>query len=211
MNLPRFAIHPTHFKKLSTEETRDAFLIQNLFQKDLITFTYTHYDRMIIGGVHPVSQSIKLYPIAELKADFFLQRREIGIINVGDPGSVRVDRVSFKLQKKDALYIGKNVKDVVFEKPDQGSPLFYFNSTPAHTSYPTCKVTTAEAETVEMGEVGTANLRTIRKLLVNSVLPTCQLQMGLTELKPGSVWNTMPQHTYDRRMEVYLYFDLPPN
>jgi 4-deoxy-L-threo-5-hexosulose-uronate ketol-isomerase len=206
---PRFAIHPDHFKTLDTKQIRESFLIPDLFQKDLITYTYSHYDRMIIGGVQPISKSIKLEPTPELKADFFLQRREIGIINVGDAGTVTVDGVPFILNKKDALYIGKDVTEVIFEKASKGAPQFYFNSAPAHKTYPTKKVTIDEAETVEMGQTHTANQRTIRKLLVNSVLPTCQLQMGLTELKPGSVWNTMPAHTHDRRMEVYLYFDVP--
>jgi 4-deoxy-L-threo-5-hexosulose-uronate ketol-isomerase len=133
----------------------------------------------------------------------------MGIINVGDTGTISVDGVQFILNKKDALYIGKDVTEVIFEKASKGTPQFYFNSAPAHKAYPTKKVTLDEAETVEMGQMHTSNQRTIRKLLVNSVLPTCQLQMGLTELKSGSVWNTMPAHTHDRRMEVYLYFDVP--
>jgi 4-deoxy-L-threo-5-hexosulose-uronate ketol-isomerase len=206
---PRFAIHPDHFKTLDTKQIRESFLIPDLFQKDLITYTYSHYDRMIIGGVQPISKAIKLEPTPELKADFFLQRREMGIINVGDTGTISVDGVQFILNKKDALYIGKDVTEVIFEKASKGTPQFYFNSAPAHKVYPTKKVTLDEAETVEMGQTETSNQRTIRKLLVNSVLPTCQLQMGLTELKSGSVWNTMPAHTHDRRMEVYLYFDVP--
>jgi 4-deoxy-L-threo-5-hexosulose-uronate ketol-isomerase len=206
---PRFAIHPDHFKTLDTKQIRESFLIPDLFQKDLITYTYSHYDRMIIGGVQPISKAIKLEPTPELKADFFLQRREMGIINVGDTGTISVDGVQFILNKKDALYIGKDVTEVIFEKASKGTPQFYFNSAPAHKVYPTKKVTLDEAETVEMGQTTTSNQRTIRKLLVNSVLPTCQLQMGLTELKSGSVWNTMPAHTHDRRMEVYLYFDVP--
>jgi 4-deoxy-L-threo-5-hexosulose-uronate ketol-isomerase len=209
MNSVRFAIHHDHFKTLDTTQIREAFLIENLFQKDLITFTYTHYDRMIVGGAQPISKSIKLEPTPELKADFFLQRREIGIINVGDTGAITADGVQYILNKKDALYIGKEVKEVIFEKANKGIPQFYFNSAPAHKVYPAKKVTLDEAETVEMGQGHTSNQRTIRKLLVNSVLPTCQLQMGLTELKSGSVWNTMPAHTHDRRMEVYLYFDVP--
>jgi 4-deoxy-L-threo-5-hexosulose-uronate ketol-isomerase len=205
----RYAIHPDHFKTLGTEQIRESFLIPDLFQKDLITYTYSHYDRMIIGGVQPISKAIKLEHTPELKADFFLQRREMGIINVGDTGTISVDGVQFILNKKDALYIGKDVTEVIFEKASKGTPQFYFNSAPAHKVYPTKKVTLDEAETVEMGQTTTSNQRTIRKLLVNSVLPTCQLQMGLTELKSGSVWNTMPAHTHDRRMEVYLYFDVP--
>jgi 4-deoxy-L-threo-5-hexosulose-uronate ketol-isomerase len=211
MNSSRFAIHPDHFKTLDTTQIREAFLIENLFEKDLITHTYTHYDRLIVGGASPVSKSINLETIPQLKADYFLERRELGIINVGGAGTIKVDGKPFALDTKDALYIGKGVKEVIFEKPTQGTPLYYYNSTPAHTSYPTRLVTRQQAETVELGSMETANHRIIRKFLINSVLPTCQLQMGLTELKAGSVWNTMPAHVHDRRMEAYFYFELPEN
>lgn len=185
--------------------------MEDLFTDDLITYYYTHYDRLIVGGVKPVKKSVTLQPIDALKAEFFLQRREIGIINVGAASSVTVDGKDFTLNFKEALYVGRETKQVIFHAAKQGNALFYYNSAPAHMAHPTRKVTHAEAETVELGALESSNHRTIRKLLVNSVLPTCQLQMGLTELKPGSVWNTMPPHTHDRRMEAYFYFDIPEN
>lgn len=203
----RYAIHPDHFKTLQTEELRTAFLVDPVFQDNQIRICYTHYDRLLVGGAKPMGQALVLEPFDSLKADFFLQRREIGIINVGGKGSVTVDGVDYKLGFKEALYIGRGVKSVIFNPGD--SPLYYFNSTPAHAAHPTKLVTMAEAETVEIGSPETSNHRTIRKLLVNSVLETCQLQMGLTELKKGSVWNTMPPHVHDRRMEVYFYFEVP--
>ncbi|MCW5911926.1 MAG: 5-dehydro-4-deoxy-D-glucuronate isomerase [Cyclobacteriaceae bacterium] len=207
MSNVRYAIHPEHFKTLDTETIRKAFLLDTIFVPDRITHTYTHYDRLIVGGAHPATRDLKLETLPELKAGFFLERREIGIINVGASGVVVADGVSYPLENKDALYIGRSVKEVVFQK--SAGALYYYNSAPAHHAYPTRKVTLAEADAVEAGAIETANQRTIRKLLINSVLPTCQLQMGLTELKTGSVWNTMPPHTHDRRMEAYFYFDVP--
>jgi 4-deoxy-L-threo-5-hexosulose-uronate ketol-isomerase len=208
----RFAVHPDDFKHKTTEQLRESFLIEKLFQSDQIISVYTHYDRLIVGGAMPTTRSLKLEATTELKSDFFLQRRELGIINVGDAGKVVVDGKSFTLKFKEALYIGKGIKEVIFETCDgKTSPLFYFNSAPAHTAYPTKKISFEEAEKVELGSLENSNHRTIRKLIVNSVLETCQLQMGLTELKPGSVWNTMPPHTHDRRMEAYFYFEIPDN
>ncbi len=209
MNSVRYAIHPEDFKKYDTNAIRQAFLIDNIFQDNQLTHTYTHYDRLIVGGVKPVSTAVTLLPFDELKADYFLERREIGIINVGDAATILVDQQEYLLENKDALYIGKGVREVIFQPGKKGTPLFYYNSAPAHATYPTRKVALAEADTVVLGSLETANNRTIRKLIVNSVLPTCHLQMGLTELKPGSIWNTMPPHTHDRRMEAYFYFDLP--
>lgn len=203
----RHAIHPAHFKTLCTAELREHFLVENIFQQDTITLVYTHYDRLILGGIRPASRPLKLETIDALKADFFLQRRELGIINVGGTGTISVDGTAHTLQNKDALYVGRGSKEIIFQPSADAA--YYFNSAPAHTTYPTRKVSREEADTVEIGSPDTSNHRTIRKLLVNSVLETCQLQMGLTELKKGSVWNTMPPHTHDRRMEAYFYFDLP--
>ena len=197
--------------QVSLKCIRESFLIEDLFVENQVTPIYTHYDRLIVGGVKPGSTSVKLESFTELKAAFFLERREIGIINVGAPSSVTVDGTKYSLNYKEAIYIGRGSKDVVFESAQQGEALFYFNSAPAHASHPTRKVSLLEAETTELGAVGTSNHRTIRKLLVNSVLPTCQLQMGLTELKAGNVWNTMPPHTHSRRMEAYFYFEIPEN
>ena len=207
----RYAIHPEQFKQLTTDQLRKGFLVDILFQDDTICATYTHYDRLIIGGAKPVTKPLLLPAYDSLKSDFFLQRREIGIINVGGNGKVSVDGHDHLLLNKEALYIGRGAKEVIFHPDKNSNPLYYFNSAPAHAVYPSRKISLSEAETVELGALETSNHRTIRKLLVNSVLPTCQLQMGLTELKRGSVWNTMPPHTHDRRMEAYFYFELPEN
>lgn len=205
----RHAINPEGFKTLNTQQLRDAFVIPDLFQPDSIRLCYTHYDRFIAGGAHPVTRATKLETFNSLKAEYFLQRREMGIINVGDKGSVIVDGSEFILEHKESLYVGRGAKDVIFQ-PSKNA-MFYFNSAPAHASYPTKKTSLDTAQTVEIGSQETSNHRTIRKLIVNGTVETCQLQMGLTELKSGSVWNTMPAHTHDRRMEVYFYFNLPSN
>lgn len=166
------------------------------------------YDRLIVGGIMPVDQALTLETIDELKAPYFLERRELGIINVGGKGKVTVDGTVYELNNKEALYIGKGNKEVTFEASNGEQPYFYINSAPAHHAFPTKKITKAEAEIVELGDAKYANRRTINKLIVNSVLETCQLQMGMTELHEGSVWNTMPSHTHTRRMEAYFYFDL---
>ncbi|HEY3404000.1 MAG TPA: 5-dehydro-4-deoxy-D-glucuronate isomerase [Ohtaekwangia sp.] len=204
----RHAIHPDHYKTFTTAELRSAFHIPEIFKADDITAVYSHHDRYIVGGAFPKSKALLLETTDDLKADFFLQRRELGIINVGGTGTVSVDGVVHTLHNKEALYVGRGVKEVSFQ-PAATSPLYYYNSAPAHATYPTRKVSLHEAETVEIGSIETSNHRVIRKLLVNSVLETCQLQMGLTELKKGSVWNTMPPHTHERRMEAYFYFDIP--
>ena len=203
----RYAHHPEDVKKYTTEKLREHFLIPELFVKDQISLTYTMYDRYIAGGAFPVDQALKLEPIDELKAENFLDRRELGVINVGGKGKVTVDGEVYEIGHREALYVGRGTKEVVFEATDE-QPYFYINSAPAHKSYPTKKVTKAEAEVVELGDTKTSNKRVINKLLVNSVVETCQLQMGMTELQEGCVWNTMPPHTHERRMEVYFYFDL---
>lgn len=206
----RFAISPNEARQMDTAALRNAFLIENIFTNDTINLTLTHYDRFIAGGAMPVSKSIALPNPEKLKAQFFLERRELGIINVGGKGSVTVDGQAYELDFKEALYIGKGAKDVRFTSADKTKPAkFYINSAPAHHSYPTKKIARAQAEVVELGSPATANHRVINKLIVNSVLEVCQLQMGMTELKTGSVWNTMPAHTHDRRMEVYFYFEVP--
>lgn len=203
----RHAIHPNDFKSLQTHQLREAFLVSDVFQEDLIRVCYTHYDRLILGGAKPVTGPLNLESFIALKADYFLQRRELGIINVGGNGVVSVDDTDYTLHHKDALYVGKDARKVTFH-PGENS-LYYFNSAPAHTSYPTKKISKEDASVTELGSLETSNHRTIRKLIVHGVVETCQLQMGLTELMKGSVWNTMPPHTHDRRMEVYFYFDVP--
>lgn len=206
----RYAAAPKHVKSYDTEMLRDEFLIQNLMQTDQLKLVYTHYDRFIVGGAVPAKGDLKLETIDPLKSDYFLERREIGVINVGNSGSVSVDGETYQLAYKEALYIGRGNKDIMFSSNDNNKPAkFYLNSTPAHKVFPTKKIGAADAEVVKMGSLETANARTIRKLIVNSTVETCQVQMGMTELNVGSVWNTMPAHVHDRRMEVYFYFEVP--
>ncbi len=206
----RFAIHPEDFKQYSTERIRNEFLIDNLFQKDHIHLVYSHYDRYIVGGAVPEKGKLTLETFDLLKADSFLERRELGAVNVGGEGKVTVDGEVYTLKKKEAIYVGQGKKEVVFESSSQNDPAyFYLNSAPAHHAYPVKHITRKDAEVVNLGSLDTSNERTINKLIVNSVTGICQMQMGLTELSPGSVWNTMPPHTHTRRMEAYFYFDLP--
>lgn len=206
----RYAIGPGEVKALDTEGLRSNFLIEHIFTDDAIRLVYTHYDRYIAGGAKPVTKPLPLEPIDPLKAAYFLERRELGIINVGGTGTVTVDGTAHVLNFKDALYIGRGAQSVVFASDDPANPAkFYLNSASAHRAYPVRKVSRADAQIIELGSVETANHRVINKLLVSGVIETCQLQMGMTELKTGSVWNTMPAHTHDRRMEVYFYFEVP--
>ena len=208
----RYAQSPKEVKQMDTAALRENFLIENVFEPDQINLTLSHFDRYIVGGAMPVNQKLDLPNPDDLKASYFLERRELGMINVGGKAIVTADGEQFELDYKEALYIGKGTKVVSFESADAAVPTkLYINSAPAHQTYPTRKVSKAEAEIVELGTPETANHRIINKLLVNSVLPTCQLQMGMTELKSGSVWNTMPAHTHDRRMEAYFYFEVPQN
>jgi len=206
----RYAISPNEAKSMDTEGLRNNFLIEKIFETDRIHLVLSHFDRYITGGVMPVNTAVELSNPEELKAGYFLERRELGIINVGGKGTVIADGELYELDYKEALYIGRETKSVTFKTTDIDHPAkFYLNSAPAHRVYPTTRISKAEADIVELGSPETANHRVINKLLVNSVLQTCQLQMGMTELKSGSVWNTMPAHTHDRRMEVYFYFEVP--
>jgi 4-deoxy-L-threo-5-hexosulose-uronate ketol-isomerase len=206
----RFSIHPEDFKSYDTEKIRKAFLIEKIFEEGKIHLTYSHYDRLIVGGANPVASPLLLDSIDPLKADNFLDRREMGIINVGGNGIVKADGTEYKLGYKEALYLGRGTKDVEFVSDDYEKPAkFYFTSAPAHKEFPSKKVTLEDAEVLELGSLESSNARKINKLIVNSVVETCQLQMGMTELKPGSIWNTMPVHTHSRRMEAYFYFEVP--
>lgn len=204
----RYAANPVDVRKYGTDELRTSFLIEKLFVKDQIQLTYSMYDRYIVGGVMPVNESLKLETIPYLKSVNFLDRRELGIVNVGGKGTISVDGTTYELNKKEALYVGQGSKEVIFMRADGGQPLFYLNSAPAHRSYPTKKVGAGNAEVIQLGEEKYANKRVLNKLIVNSIVETCQLQMGITELVQGNVWNTMPAHTHNRRMEAYFYFDL---
>ena len=204
----RYASNPNDANKYSTNELREHFLIEKLFSKNEINLTYSMYDRYIVGGAMPSGKSLKLETIPYLKSENFLERRELGIVNVGGKGSVSVDGNVYELNKKEALYVGQGVKEVIFSSADEGQALFYINSAPAHKGFPTKKVGKDDAEVIQLGDEKFANKRILNKLIVNSIVETCQLQMGLTELLPGNVWNTMPAHTHNRRMEAYFYFDL---
>lgn len=206
----RYATGPEEVKQMDTARLRKNFLIEKIFEADKVILTLTHYDRFIAGGAMPVEETIELPNPDNLKVSYFLERRELGIINVGGKGTVIADGQEYELDFKEALYIGKGTQQIQFVSADKNNPAkFYLNSAPAHHAYSSKKVTKQEAEIVELGSAATANHRSINKLLVNSVVPTCQLQMGMTELKNGSVWNSMPPHTHDRRMEVYFYFEVP--
>jgi len=206
----RYASSPQNVKNYDTSQLRNEFLIENLFQADKLNLVYSHYDRFITGGVLPTSKSIDLETIDPLKAPYFLERRELGIINIGETGSVTVDGTEYVLNHKEALYVGQGNKKVVFTSKSEKTPAkFYLNSTPAHKAYPIKKIGVKDVEVIELGAPETANARTLRKYIVNSVVDVCQLQMGMTTIKPGSSWNTMPAHVHDRRMEVYFYFEIP--
>ena len=208
----RFAAHPVDVKKYDTIQLRDEFLIQNIFSPDSINLIYSDYDRYIVGGVFPVSKSLELETIDPLKSSYFLERREMGIINIGGNAIIEIDGDKMKLGYKEALYIGRGKKNIVFTSTDSSKPAkLYVNSAPAHTEYPVTKVTLAIADSLEMGSQNSSNARKINRLIVNSIVKTCQLQMGLTEFQEGSVWNTMPVHTHSRRMEAYFYFEIPQN
>jgi len=205
----RFAESPTETLGLGTEELRNRFLVEQLFQQNSIQLTYTHYDRMIIGGVMPVDKKIELPNPAELRAEYFLERREIGIINVGGEGIIEAENKAYDLNKMDCLYLGKGVKDVKFTSKDAANPaLYYFLSSPAHQTYPTAVCKKEQAQPVDLGTSETANKRTVYKYIHLEGIRSCQLVMGLTSMHEGSVWNSVPPHTHTRRMEVYFYFDL---
>ena len=205
----RFQNSPKETAGMNTAELRANFLIENLMQPGKINLTYSHYDRMIVGGAVPVSGAIELPNEGELKANFFLERREIGIINVGGNGKVTADGVAYPLEKLECVYIGKGTQAVSFSSDDAGTPaVFYLLSVPAHQSYPNKKMTKAEASPVNLGDIATSNKRTIYKYIHNDGIQSCQLVMGLTTLEDGSVWNSVPPHTHTRRMEAYFYFDV---
>ncbi|HEY9196164.1 MAG TPA: 5-dehydro-4-deoxy-D-glucuronate isomerase [Mucilaginibacter sp.] len=204
------SVHPADFKGYDTATIRERFLIDKPVQADELNCTYTHYDRMIVGAAHPVNETLQLPNYPNLRAEYFLERREIGIINVAGDGVVTADGESFNVKKLDCLYIGKGVKSVSFTSVNPASPaVFYLLSCPAHATHPITLLTHADAVKVELGSVATANKRTINKYIHLEGIKSCQLVMGLTILHEGSVWNTMPAHVHDRRMEAYFYFDLP--
>jgi len=197
---------------MSTEELRNNFLIQNLMKPGSIELVYSHYDRMIIGGSVPLKENISLPNEGELKAAYFLERRELGIINVGGSGIVTADGIDYEISRLESVYLGKGTSNVSFSSVDAENPAyFYLLSTPAHMSYPNRKMTKEEAAPVNLGDIATSNKRTIYKYIHNDGISSCQLVMGLTVLEAGSVWNSVPPHTHTRRMEAYFYFDVHPD
>ena len=206
----RTAASPRDVKTYDTARLREEFLIQDLFRPDDIKLVYSHIDRIITGSATPVTKALVLTAGDELRADYFLQRREMGVINIGGEGTVTVDGTAYTLRYKDGLYIGRGSKDISFASADPEHPAkFYLNSCPAHKEYPTVYIRPEDCVRVELGSLEQSNHRTICKYILPGQVESCQLVMGMTQLQPGSVWNTMPCHTHDRRMEVYLYFDMP--
>jgi 4-deoxy-L-threo-5-hexosulose-uronate ketol-isomerase len=207
----RQSIHSEHAKTLDTAGLRREFLIDTIFDADNYTLTYSHIDRIVIGGVMPVHKAVTIgHEVGkQLGVSYFLERRELGVINIGGPGLIEVDGKSWEIGNQEALYVGQGAQSVIFRSSDTHQPAkFYYNSAPAHTHYPDKKITLDEAVKATLGDAATSNRRTINKFIVPDVLPTCQLTMGLTRLDDGNLWNTMPCHTHERRMEVYFYFDM---
>lgn len=205
----RFQNSPEETRQMDTAQLRKNFLVSNLMQDDSVQLVYSHYDRMIIGGAKPVTKILQLPNHPELRADYFLERREMGIINVGADGVVIADGKEYIIRKLDCVYLGKGTKNITFRsKSKKEAAFFYLLSAPAHHKYPNRLLTKEKASPLTIGETATANHRTIYKYIHPDGIKSCQLVMGLTVLQDGSVWNTMPAHTHTRRMEVYFYFDV---
>ena len=205
----RYANHPNDSKNYDTNQLREHYMVEEIFIDDKIELTYSHVDRIIFGGIKPVNESLKLEAGKSMGVDYFLERREMGVINVGGEGIVSIDGEEFRLNNKDGLYIGKGNRDIIFSSLNSENPAkFYINSVPAHKEYKTVKIEIEKANPVKMGDNSTLNKRTIYQYVHPNVCESCQLLMGLTILEPGSSWNTMPCHTHERRMEVYFYFDM---
>ena len=208
----KYESSPREVERMNTLELRENFLVEDVFINDSCVMTYTHYDRMILGGILPVFKSLTLHTYPELKSEYFLERREVGIINLGGPGTITADVQKFEVQRLGCVYLGKGTQEVTFESADSDNPArFFLLSAPAHTNFPNTHFTKEEAFPVNLGSADTANIRTIYKYIHQDGIMSCQLVMGLTVLSAGNIWNTMPPHTHDRRSEVYFYFDIPDN
>ncbi|MDR1103183.1 MAG: 5-dehydro-4-deoxy-D-glucuronate isomerase [Tannerella sp.] len=206
----RWATHPDDVKRYDTQQLRKEFLVKRFFEADSVLMTYTHNDRLIVGGIYPVNERIKLKPVELIRSEYFCERREAGVICIEGEGSVTVDGTEYALAFKDALYIGRGAKEIYFSSRDAARPAkFYFASSPAHRAFPTAQITGEMRRVRNLGAPETSNERILNQLILNEIVPCCQLQMGLTELQTGSVWNTMPPHTHSRRMEAYFYFRVP--
>ena len=206
----RWGTHPSDVKRYDTAQLRKEFLVEKLFIADEVRMVYTHNDRLIIGGVFPVKENLKLETVDLIRSEYFCERREAGIICIENEGIVTVDGKDFEMTYKDALYVARGSKEVIFKSKDKACPAkFYLASSPAHSAYRTAAITKEMRRTRELGVKALSNERTLNQLILNEIIPCCQLQMGLTEIKEGSVWNTMPPHTHSRRMEAYFYFKVP--
>lgn len=207
----RYSNHPDDSKYYDTEELREKYLIEEVFIADEINLVYSHQDRIIAGGVMPIEQDLVLGTAKEIKSDYFLERRELGIINIGGAGKVVLDGTEYKVGHKEGMYVGRGTKEVIFKSDDKNNPAkFYINSAPAHCTYPTVLIDKEKANKRPLGDDKSMNKRVINQFIHPAVCKSCQLTMGMTELCEGSGWNTMPCHTHERRMEVYMYFDLSP-
>lgn len=205
----RWGTHPNDVKHYDTAQLRKEFLVETVFLPDEVKMTYTHNDRLIIGGAYPVKEDLKLETVDLIRSAFFCERREVGIICIEGSGVVSVDGVDYGMEYKDALYVGRGSKEVAFRKKGNEPVKYYFASAPAHAAYPTTLVTEEKRRVRNLGAEETSNKRILNQLILHEILPCCQLQLGLTEIQPGSVWNTMPPHTHSRRMEAYFYFKVP--
>ncbi|MFV0419223.1 MAG: 5-dehydro-4-deoxy-D-glucuronate isomerase [Dysgonomonas sp.] len=202
----RWGTHPDDVKRYDTAQLRKEFLVEKLFDVDSVLMTYTHNDRLIIGGAMPVNESLKLETVDLIRSQYFCERRELGIICIDGEGIVTVDGKDYEMKFKDAVYVGRGSKEIVFK--GKGTK-YYFASAPAHKEYPTTQITSTMRRTRDLGSPVTSNERLLNQIILSEIVPCCQLQMGMTELKEGSVWNTMPPHTHSRRMEAYFYFKVP--
>jgi 4-deoxy-L-threo-5-hexosulose-uronate ketol-isomerase len=208
----RWGTHPNDVKKYDTAQLRKEFLVEKLFGADSVLMTYTHNDRLIIGGALPVKENLKLETVDLIRSEYFCERRELGVICIEGEGVLSVDGKDYSMGFKDAVYVGRGSKEVIFKSKDASKPAkYYFASSPAHKEYPTAQITSEMRRTRDLGAPATSNERLLNQLILSEIVPCCQLQMGLTELKEGSVWNTMPPHTHSRRMEAYFYFKIPQN
>ncbi|WP_425955475.1 5-dehydro-4-deoxy-D-glucuronate isomerase [Xylanimonas sp. McL0601] len=209
----RYATHPAQVPGMTTSDLRERFLVEDVFIPGEVSLTYTHHDRIVLGGAMPAGQELPLPTFAEIRSDYFLEHREVGIVNVGGTGTVSADGAVHTLPKGACLYLGRGVRDVVFAdapaSDGEGGAQFYLFSAPAHTTFPTALVLPEEATVRELGDQETSNRRTLRQYIHEKGVQSCQVVMGVTTLHAGSMWNTMPAHTHDRRTECYLYFDVP--
>lgn len=207
----RYANHPEDSKHYTTEELRKHYFIETIFTADEPSLTYSHVDRIIAGGIMPVKKEVRLEGSKELGSEFFLERRELGVINIGGAGKIIVDGIEYKMNPKDGLYVGMGSKELVFISDDENVPAkFYVNSAPAHMTYPIVKIDIEKTNPVKLGSLSNSNERTIFQYVHPAVCKSCQLLMGMTVLEPNNMWNTMPCHTHERRMEVYFYFNMQP-